>query len=333
MGKQEKQNARVLISILNWNKAAETLNCVASIASETAANGLDITTLVIDNGSRAEDFRSLENGLRAHRVSLKRLPENTGFTGGHNISIKIAIDESYDFIWLLNNDAIVMPGCLNELVAAMRAEPRCGLASPVIRNLGAEDTIAICLRTHDCRLRSYRQIDSIEEAKKFQAEHPEQVWLVGTASFFRVEALKNVGPLDERLFAYYDDDDIGVRLAAGGWHSRCVFTASVAHESKRTPGQYPPYFYYLMYRNEMLFWQKHTPRKHRRFLWLKLLDTSLFNVNKLYQKGWRIQGDAALLGVSDFIRGRFGPPALGGKPHFALRLLCKIASIWNRWAE
>lgn len=329
MGQLGKSKVKVLISILNWNKAEVTLSCVESLKSEIATNQLEIQILVTDNGSRDEDFSLLSNGLRAHNVSVQRLQKNIGFTGGHNLSIKIAIDQSYDFIWLLNNDAIVVPGCLNELVLAMQEEPRCGAVSPIIRNIGDEDTIATCLRTHDWKLRSYKQITSVEDGKKFQAEHPEKVWLVGTAAFFRIEALKKIGPLDERLFAYYDDDDIGVRLGEAGWYSRCVLTASVAHESKRTAGQYPPYFYYLMHRNEMLFWQKHTPKEHRRLLWWKLLDTSLFNVNKLYRKGWRIQGDAALLGVSDFVRGRFGAPILDRKAPFLMRALCKITSIRN----
>lgn len=330
MTEQGAEKAKVLISILNWNKAEETLKCVESLTSELSLNQFETKILVIDNGSQDADFNNLANGLQAHHASLKRLSKNIGFTGGHNVSIKAAIDESYDFIWLLNNDTTVMPGCLNDLVATMKSNPRCGAASPIIRNMGDENTIASCLRIHDWKIRSFEQINSIEEGKKFQAEHPEKVWLVGTAVFFRVAALKEVGLLDDRLFAYYDDDDIGVRLGTSGWHSQCVFTASVAHEYRRTAGHYPPYFYYLMHRNEMLFWQKHTPKKYRRLLWLRLLDTALFKVNKLYQKGLHTQGDAALLGISDFVRGRFGFPVLDGRPAFALRALCKFSSMRNR---
>lgn len=329
MGYEESNKVKVLISILNWNKARVTLSCIESLQSEIGTNQLEVKVFVIDNGSREEDFNILDNGLRAYNVTLKKLPKNIGFTGGHNISINIASDECYDFIWLLNNDATVIPGCLKELVSTMQQDPSCGVASPIIRNVGDENIIATCLRTHDWKLRSYKQISTIEDGKKFQAEHPDKVWLVGTAAFFRVAALKKVGLLDDRLFAYYDDNDIGVRLGVAGWHSRCVLSASVAHESKKSAEQYPPYFYYLMHRNEMLFWHKHTPKMHRRLLWLKLLDTSLFNINKLYRKGLRIQGDAALLGVSDFLRGRFGAPALDRKAPFLLRTLCKISAIRN----
>jgi len=323
------KNSKVLISILNWNKAEETLACVKSLVPELAKTAAKVSVIIIDNGSKAEELSRLETGLPNQSFILKKLPTNLGFTGGHNVSIQIAIDEEYDFIWMLNNDSIVNPGALAALLNTMKSESRCGAASPVIRNIDDEHSIASCLRTHDWAIRSYDQTISIYEAKRIQSESPELVWLVGTAIFLRIEALKQVGLLDDRFFAYYDDDDMGVRLANAGWYSRCVFEASVGHEAKRATGQYPLYFYYLMQRNELLFWHKHTPSKYRRLLWLKLVDTGLFNVNRLYQKGLQSQGDAALLGVSDFILRRFGNQVLTRKVPFLLRALCKMSLLFN----
>ena len=320
---------RVLISILNWNKAQETLECVKSLQSELLHSRAGILVLVIDNGSNESDCAGLEEGLKTQSCLLKKLPVNLGFTGGHNVSIKMAIDEGYDFIWLLNNDAMVEPGALETLLESMQLNPKCGAASPVIYNADDEHLISSCLRTHDWKDRRYHDANTLEEARRTQSESPETVWLVGTAIFFRVQALKQVGLLDDRFFAYYDDDDIGVRLARKGWYSQCVFAASVAHCAKRVSGQYPLYFYYLMQRNSLLFWYKHTPSRNSALLWVKLVDQALFNVTRLYQKGLIAQGDAALLGASDFIFSRFGPPAVDRKIPFALRVLCKISAIYN----
>jgi GT2 family glycosyltransferase len=267
--------------------------------------------------------------VQANGFFLKRLPNNIGFTGGHNIAIQLAIDQGYEFIWLLNNDALVKPGALAELLATMRINTRCGAASPVIRWLDNELSVAPCVGTHDWRSRACNQISSIQEAQQVQSEHPETVWLVGTAIFFRVKALKEVGLLDGRMFAYYDDNDIGARLAARNWHSRCVFTASILHEAKGKVEELPLYTYYLSQRNEMLFWKTNTPKKYRRLLWLKLLDTALFDVNRLYQRGLHSQGDAALLGILDFIFRRFGAPDLDRKIPYILRLACKVSAIYN----
>jgi GT2 family glycosyltransferase len=317
---------KVLISILNWNKAQQTLVCLDSLKGELNTHFCQVTILVIDNGSAVEECSLLESKVHERGFLFKRLPNNIGFTGGHNIAIELAIDEKYDFIWLMNNDALVEPGALAELLAAMRNNPRCGAASPVIRWQDDELSLAPCIGTHDWMIRSCNRISSIQEAQRMQIEHPETVWLVGTAIFFRVEALIDVGLLNEDMFAYYDDNDIGVRLSARNWHSQCVFTTSVIHEAKGKGENLPLYTYYLSQRNELLFWHENTPAKFRRFLWLKLIDNGLFDVNRLYQRGLKRQGDAALLGILDFICLRFGAPNLDRKVPYILRLACRISA-------
>lgn len=324
------EKTKVLISILNWNKADETLACLASLDTERSVPGAELTVQVIDNGSRAEEVALLEAGIRGKDVVLLKMPENLGFTGGHNVSMQQAIQDGYDFIWLLNNDATVSPGTLQKLLAEMASSPKCGAASPIIRHSEDDAGIEGCVNLHDWGLRKTSWVRSIPECEKIQATKPESVWLIGTAILFRIAALKDTGLLDDRLFAYFDDNDIGVRLAAAGWHNRCVFDASVFHEAKEPGAQRPLYYHYLMQRNQMLFWHKNTPAPFRRFLWLKLLDTALHNANRLQQRGLREQSDATLLGAWDFISGRFGAPVLGRPIPFFLRLACKASAMRNR---
>lgn len=319
---------RILVSVLNWNGAGKTLNCVDSLQSEIEATAAEVTVLVIDNGSKVDDFSLVENASKSGTFVLKRLPTNLGFTGGHNIAIQMAIDEGYDFIWLMNNDAEVVPGALNHMLAAILANEKCGAVSPVLRDAEDGQTIARCISTHDWRNRTYTRVTSIDEAQRIQLEHPESVWLDGTAILFRVKALIDTGPLDERLFAYYDDNDIGARLAAKGWVSQCAFAASVIHENRKSVAEYPLYLSYLLQRNEMLFWHANLPSQHRRLLRLKLVDKALYEVNRLYRRGYPEHGDAALLGMRDFLVGKFGAPAHNKKVPGLLRIACKISALY-----
>lgn len=321
---------RVLISILNWNKADETLICLSSLKTEKPIESAEVQVVVIDNGSERADFAILERGIKGSDVTLVHMPENLGFTGGHNFAIQKAFDDGYDFIWLLNNDAMVLPGTLEKLLETMRSEPRCGAASPVIRHSHDEASIEGCVNLHDWKLRTTVWMRSIPECKAKQIAAPESVWLIGTAILFRTAALQDTGMLDDRMFAYYDDNDIGARLSAAGWHSRCVFDASVTHAAKEEGGLRPLYYHYLMQRNQMLFWHKNTPLGYRRFLWLKLIDTALHNANRLHARGLYAQGDAALLGAWDFIVGKFGAPKLGRSVPFPMRLACKVSALRNR---
>lgn len=315
---------RVLISILNWNGAQKTLTCLASLRDELAVTPAEVTVLVIDNGSTGDDATVLAAQTVLQNVVLKCLPHNLGFTGGHNVAIEQAVRDGHDFIWVLNNDATVAPGALRELVLEMQAHSRCGAASPVLRDIH-DGHVARCVNSHDWRKRTSIRILDIDEAQRFQDAHPDAVWVDGTAVLFRVQALKETGPLDDRLFAYYDDNDIGVRLSGKGWFSRCVFGATVFHENRDGLEEFPIYLSYLLQRNEMLFFHTNTPPAHRRMLWLKMIDKAIYDASRFRDYGFTAHSDAALLGMWDYLRGSFGPPAYQRKVPLILRMVCAVA--------
>lgn len=320
-------NQSILISILNWNTADATLACVQSVLDLASPAGMAVSLIVIDNGSENDDFDRLQQGLTKHtqrNLVLHREDVNRGFAGGHNIAIRRAIDQENDFIWLVNSDALIdEPDTLSTLAAAMLADRKCGATSPVIMTLDNARKVQFAGATHDWHRRQSPRFD-IEESKKLHERSAEHLWVLGTAILFRVEALREVGELDERLFAYFEDDDIAARLSRAGWCSRVVFDAVVRHPQFRTETDRPAYYFYLMKRNYLFFWYKHTPAPYRKMLFLKLLDQSLFEANKLYRKGFVRQGDASLLGIYDFMMRRYGPPDLSRPVPIAMKLLCKL---------
>lgn len=322
---------KVLISILNWNGAQKTLHCLASIGNEqgTTSTVADVSILVIDNGSRTDDRAELQAAIPSF-ATLQFLPINLGFTGGHNIAIASAIAEGYDFIWLLNNDAEVVPGTLLQLVNEIMCDAKIGAVSPVLRDSADRSTVVRCVNTHNWVDWESNRIVAFDEAKRLQEQAPDSVWLDGTAILFRVKALAQTGPLDDRLFAYYDDDDIGTRLARKGWQSRCVFAATVYHDVRQTYEEYPPYLVYLLQRNHMLFYYNHTPSAHRKMLYLRLVDKAFFEANRRCDRGLPAQGDVMLLAIEDFIRGRFGPPSVSRKVAWWLRAAARVSARLNR---
>lgn len=322
---------RILVSILNWNGAEKTAHCLAALQDElaTASSVADVSVLVIDNGSRSEDRAALQDDLPTF-ATLKCLPTNLGFTGGHNIAIASAIEEGYDFIWLLNNDAEVVPGALLELVKEILLDDKIGAVSPVLRNSDDRASIIRCVNTHNWVGRASDRIVVIEEAKRLQETAPGTLWLDGTAILFRVKALMQTGPLDDRFFAYYDDDDIGARLSRHGWHSRCVFTATAYHDVRYTFEEYPLYLVYLLQRNHMLFFYKNTPAPYRNKLYLRLIDMAFFEANRRRDRGLPEQSDVMLLAIEDFIRGRFGPPSMNRKVAWWLRAIAGVSAKLNR---
>jgi len=319
----------VLISILNWNNWEDTLACVASLAAETGDSAMKAEVRIIDNGSALDDYQQLERGAREQGIGVTRLPDNLGFTGGHNTSIQFAIEHNFDYVWLLNNDATVKPGCLKGLVSAMEAEKDLGAVSPVILPEGGGTPFAAWGGLHEWKTRSTIWFSSEQESVSAHEQRPQDVFVAGTAILMRSAALQQTGGLDDRLFAYYDDSDIGVRLARKGWRSKVVFDAAVEH-GWRSLDQLPKHVFYLMYRNEMIFWQTHMLAEYRGLLAFKLVNQAIYNAIRLSMRGMKWQADAALLGIWDFIFHKHGRPDLDRKVPGLLRLGCRLSELMHK---
>jgi len=320
----------VLISILNWNAGSATLDCIDSIRSQNT-DGLAIELAVIDNDSRPEEWHVLAEGAKARAVSVTRQEKNLGFAGGHNLSMQAAIDADMEFVWLVNNDATVHADALEKMIQLMDQDPTCGAVTPVCVSEHNHDRIDFMGARHDWKSLTSVAISSETETAAVEKTHPYEMWVAGTAVLFRVSALKQVGILNDKLFAYFEDNDISARLAAAGWKNRVAFNAKVIHscyDGKNT--NRPPYYFYLMQRNYFHFWRNNTPKEFRTLLTLRLLDRSIYEVNKLYHNGFKKLGDAALLGTSDGFWGVTGEPRLARQPTLSIIFLKWLLNIQHR---
>lgn len=318
----------VLASILNWNSTAITLQCVKSLLSLRVPNGVKLSILIIDNGSSNDQWDLLKSSLSNGEVELIRNTENLGFAGGHNVALKIGLENSLDYVWLVNSDAIVTSDSLIELLKKMEAELNCGAASPLILALEDDSTIDFCGARHDWEKINSINCTSVEEAIAMENNYPYEMWLMGAAIFLRMKAIREIGLLDERFFAYYEDNDLCARLASAGWLSKMAFDSRVLHSHpKSRPHEKGAYYFYLMARNSFYFWVKHTPKKYRRLLRLKLLDRAVLVANRLHHLGLTEKVTACLLGILDAHIGRSGKWNLDRAAPFYLTILRRL--LWK----
>lgn len=310
----------VAVVILNWNKAGQTAACVRAVAQQTHA---PLTILVVDNGSAAGSLGPLEQ--LDVPLTLIRNPENRGFTGGVNIGITRGMATGADYVWLLNNDALPEPDTLARLVAAMQANPRIGLASPVIRNADANDEVEFCGGLWDGR----RTHPTNEPATylDWAARQPRGIWLVGTALLLRRGLIDAIGLFDERFFAYWEDVDYSLRGQAAGYTNVVVLDAVVRHASGAPMtdlASKPPHYYYYMARNEMLFLRKHLGwRGGARAMWWALHQ----HLRRVHQLGaYPAAADAIFYGLRDGLVTRTGEYPAGRRLSAPVRGLLLRAS-------
>ncbi|MBK7256567.1 MAG: glycosyltransferase [Ignavibacteriae bacterium] len=105
--------------VLNYRRAAETLDCLAALSS---TRGVDLDLLVVDNASGDGS----EDAIRKARpdVEVIQTGRNRGYAGGMNAGLRRVIESGrYEFVLLINSDTLVDPHG-GEVGAVSRREPR-----------------------------------------------------------------------------------------------------------------------------------------------------------------------------------------------------------------
>ncbi len=117
--------SRVRAVVVNYNGGEEVLACLRALL---ASDGPPLEVVLVDNGSVDGSPERVEAELPA--VRLLRSPGNLGYPG-----LNQALDDlsGVDAVLVVNPDAVVEPGCLPALVAALDADPGLGAACPLIR--------------------------------------------------------------------------------------------------------------------------------------------------------------------------------------------------------
>jgi len=244
---------RVAVSVLHFGAKADTLACLASVA---ASRTRPAWLFVLDNGTGSLD--SAEVTAAAPGASLLRVPENLGFAGGHNLLVRQALDAGATHVMLLNNDAVVDPGCLEALVHAAAA-PRVGAVGAKV--LAADDPGRLWLAWGRVTWRAAlveRVGRGAPDAPPFDRAR-EVEWVPGCAMLLARDALEAVGGLDERFFAYHEDVDWCVSARAHGFRILFAPDARVIHRGEGSladRGAANP-ARYLSARNSVLFARKH----------------------------------------------------------------------------
>jgi GT2 family glycosyltransferase len=190
--------------------------CLEALRREGMKIVLEI--ILVDQGETAVE---IPTGL-ADRIL--RPGRNLGFAAGTNLGIA---DASGEGIATVNDDAVVEPGWLAVLVAALEADPGVAAVQGVNLQLNAPDQVDGCGIAWN-RWWQAVQIDHGRTAPPVSSEMREVFGVSATAALYRRAALEGEA-FDPRLGSYYEDVDLAVRLRAAGWRSLLVPAARVRH--------------------------------------------------------------------------------------------------------
>jgi len=293
----------VVIIVLNWNKPADTLTCLRSLAQVTYPHR---QVIVVDNGSTDDSVARIR--ATYPDVTLIETGANLGYAGGNNVGIRHALAHGADFTCILNNDVIVEPGFLEPLVA-VAAE--CGgqrVVTPMICEMGRPDRIWALGGGLNWRSGSPTRLQAGEPREDWLTRAPYEVdFAPGTAFLAPRTAWETVGLMDEAFFLYFEETDWCVRARRMGFTMIAVPASCVWHEVEAASGRRSPQVTYYMTRNVLRFLQRNLPLRRRLGPMVRVLLLAHLQALSDVRHGETQRARARLRGVYDYLVGRFGP--------------------------
>jgi len=255
---------------VNYNTAEDTKNLLQSLKHvKTPDFTLDI--IIVDNGSK--NIFKLPENLNQKNIKLIRSETNTGFSGGNNIGIKEALERGADYILIINNDTIVDPEMIVNLLEVLESKPEIGVTTPKIyfakgreyhkdkytkEDLGKVFWFAGGSTDWNNVMSIHRGIDEVDHGQYDKIEETE--FATGCCMMFKREVLEKIGLFDDRYFLYYEDADLNERTRRAGYEIYYVPTAVLIHVNAASTGGAGNVLHdYFISRNKMLFGMAYAP--------------------------------------------------------------------------
>ncbi|GIP39126.1 glycosyl transferase [Paenibacillus sp. J31TS4] len=194
--------------------------CVASIRSHTHS---PYEIIVVDNGS---DDGTLQY-CREENLMVISFPNNRGFPIAVNWGLRIAAG---DHLLLLNNDIVVGPNWLDNMLACLASSPDIGIVGPYTNYISGRQQ----------RNPEYETIEGYQEAaaaynKQDPGKYVTTERLVGFCMLFSRELMERIGLLDERYSpGHYEDDDYCYRARKAGYRLMISGDVIVHHHGSAT---------------------------------------------------------------------------------------------------
>jgi GT2 family glycosyltransferase len=302
-----KNKPKVSVVIINWNRKEDTLECLAALA-KSRLQGIKGQIIVVDNASTDGSAEAIKAfSTKNFDLKLIRNSTNLGFTKPNNQAVKAALLWGADYVLCVNNDLIVSPDLIRNLISAAKEFPRAGAISPKIyfapgfefhkgkykkNELGRVIWYAGGDIDWDNVLGSNHGVDDVDMGQYERTVETD--FATGACVLLKSQALREVGYFDEKYFMYLEDGDLSLRLKKAGWAVLYTPRANSWHKVAQSSGIGSELNDYFISRNRLYFGLKYAPLRAKAALMKESLRLLL--TGRKWQK----------IGVRDFYLMRLG---------------------------
>ena len=226
------------VVILNYNTFEDTVVCVDSIKKYTACSSYKI--FVVDNASPDKSGQLLiSKYAQEDKVQVLASEKNLGFSGGNNIGIRAALEDGFEYVYLLNSDIILQNDAFAFMQKAFASNKDVAVVGPSIYNPKGE---YVQFARHGITTRSYLTSKKFLKAffpgqknKSRFIDYPTDKdfifnGMVSGCCFGMTSAfIKQNNCLDENLFMYYEEDILAYVLQKANKKAMIVNESRVIH--------------------------------------------------------------------------------------------------------
>jgi len=241
----QPSNPRLTVLLVVYNAPALTLRCLESLSREMDPAA---EVLVVDNAS-GPATREVLDRLDGARVVRNR--DNLHFLEGVNAALPEARG---DYVLLLNNDVVLLPGALRRALETAESDPSLGAVGGQVVSVDGRLLEAGCEILGDGTCQGVRR--GQDPTPPDQGAPQEVDYVSGCFLLTPLARMQESGGLDRRYTpAYYEDVDFCTGLWNRGWRVVCDPGVQVLHYE--SAGSSPYEIAERVLRNRRLFCAKH----------------------------------------------------------------------------
>lgn len=246
----------VAVVVLNWNGRDDTIECIESLRTVDYPN---FQVMVVDNGSTDDSVQAIR--ARFPQQEIVETGRNLGFAEGNNVGIRLALERNADYVFLLNNDTVVAPSLLSELIKCAESCPGGGVFAPTIYYHAEPQRRWFAGIRWNAERMEFRHIEEDPGYRIGGRSVVDTLYACGCAFLVKSAVLRRIGLLDPKFFLTFEETDFCYRARREGIGCYYVPSAELWHKiSVSFGGAESPLVKYFITRNRLLWGERHLSR-------------------------------------------------------------------------
>lgn len=288
------QSPKVFIIVLHYKNWKDTNECLKSL-EKLDYPSTDSTSSLQAGSGQVPNFEI---------IVIDNDKENPGFAGGMNIGIRQALEKGADYVLLLNNDTIVEPDFLKELVKVGESDKKNGILGPVIYDYQSKKIHFAGGKINWLYTKGIHLTEIFN--LQFSIFNPVD-YVTGACLLIKREVIEKIGLMDEDYFLYFEDVDWCLKASRAGYKCVLVPNSKIWHKVSSSAVEESFSYIYYHTRNGLLLAKKNAPFfiKILAYLWsFWIYKKQIIKfVTMPLKRKW---AKAIMKGIGDFYRGKTG---------------------------